>query len=81
VKAGSAAPVRLHVPADPLLVLRAVEKLPVQRTREGDIVHRRAIILQALEPGVARMTAISVETQGRNLQFPEITVTVTDPGP
>ncbi len=81
VQADSAAPVRWHVPADPRLVLRAVEKLPVQRTQEGFIVHRRVVIWQALEPGAVTMKAISVETQGRKLLFPEITITVSDPGP
>ena len=81
VQADSAAPVRLHVPADPLLMLRAVEKLPVRRTNEGVIVHKRVVIWQALEPGTVKMDAISVETQGRKLLFPEITITVSDPGP
>jgi hypothetical protein len=77
----SAAPIRLHIPADPLLMRRAVEKLPVQRTSEGFFVHKRVFIWQALEPGVAKMDAISVETQGRKQRFPEITITVRDPGP
>ena len=80
VQARTAAPIRLHVPADPLLVLRAVEKLPVRRTTEGVIVHRRVIIWQAVEPGTVKMNAISVETQGRKRLFPEITITVSDPG-
>ena len=81
VQADSAAPVHLHVPADPLLVLRAVEKLPVRRTTEGLIVHRRVVLWQALEPGTVKMKAISVETRERKLLFPEITITVNDPGP
>jgi hypothetical protein len=81
VEADSAAPVRVHIPADPLLVLRAVEKLPVQRTSEGVIVHRRVVIWQALEPGAVKMNAISVETRGRKRLFPEISITVSDPGP
>ncbi len=80
VQARTAAPIRLHVPADPLLVLRAVEKLPVQRTPEGVIVHKRVIIWQAVEPGTVKMNAISVETQGRKRLFPEVTITVSDPG-
>ena len=59
----------------------AVEKLPVQRTTEGVIVHQRVVIWQALEPGAVKMKAISVETRGRKLLFPEITITVSDPGP
>jgi hypothetical protein len=81
VYADSAASIRLHVPADPRLSLRAVEKLPVQRTTEGLIVHKRVVIWQALEPGTVRMKAISVETRGQKLLFPEITITVSDPGP
>jgi hypothetical protein len=80
VQAGSAAPIRLHVPADPRLLLRAVEKLPVQRAQEGAIVHRRVIVWQALEPGTIRMQAISLESRERKLLFPAITITISDPG-
>ena len=79
VKAKSAASIRLHVPADPLLLLRAVEKLPVQRTEDGVIVHRRVVLWQALEPGVVRMNDISIETQKQKRLFPEVTITVNDP--
>jgi hypothetical protein len=81
VEADSAAPVRIRIPADPLLTLRAVEKLPVERTPDGVIVHRRVVLWQALEPGTATLNALSVETQGRKLLFPQITVTARDPGP
>jgi len=80
ILADSAAEVRLHVPADPRLLLRAVERRPVQRTQAGVIVHRRAIIWQALAPGVIEMDAVSVQTRGRKLLFPQITITVSDPG-
>lgn len=81
VQSASAAPVRVHIPADPLLMLRAVEKLPVRRTAEGVIIHKRVVIWQALEPGAVTMKAISAETQGRKRLFPAITITVSDPGP
>lgn len=81
VQADSAAPLRVHIPADPLLLLRAVEKLPVQRTNEGVIVHKRVVIWQALEPGAVKINAISAETLGRKLLFPEIIITVNDPSP
>ena len=81
VRADSAAPVRIHIPADPLLVLRAVEKMPVRQTPEGAMVHKRVVIWQALEPGAIKINAISVETRGRKWLFPEITITVSDPGP
>ncbi|MCL4203309.1 MAG: hypothetical protein KJ000_12480 [Pirellulaceae bacterium] len=81
VEADSAAAVRLHIPADPLLRLRAVEKRPVRQAGDGTIVHQRVVIWQALEPGTIKMDAISMETQGRKGRFPEITITVGDPEP
>ncbi len=81
VQADSAAPIRVHIPGDRRLKLRAVEKLPLRRTPEGVIVHRRIVVWQGLEPGTITMKALSVETQGRKLLFPEVTITVRDPGP
>lgn len=81
VRADSASPIRLHVPADPSLVLRAVEKSPVRLTREGVIVHKRVVIWQALKPGTVKLDSLSVESRGRKLLFPEITVHVGEIGP
>ncbi len=80
VRADSAASIRLHVPGTPSLKLRAVEKLPVRRTPEGVIIHKRVVVWQALEPGSVKMDKLSVETKGRKLLFPEVTITVRDPG-
>lgn len=81
VLADTAAPIRLFVPRDPRLKLRALEKLPVRRTRDGVIVHKRVIVWQGLEPGRVKINALSVETRGQKLLLPEITITVCDPGP
>jgi hypothetical protein len=81
LRADSAAPIRLHLPADPLLILRAREKFPVQRSQAGVFIHKRVIIWQALEPGMVKMKSIAVETQGRKLFFPELTIYVRDPRP
>ncbi len=81
VQADSAAPIRLHLPDDPRLKVRAIEKLPVQRTREGVIVQRRVVVWQGLEPGTVKLNNLSVETRGQKLRFPEVTITVRDPGP
>ena len=81
VRADSAASLRLHVPGDPLLKLRALEKLPVRRTPEGVIIYKRVVVWQALEPGLVKIDKLSVETKGRKLLFPEVTITVRDPGP
>jgi hypothetical protein len=61
--------------------LRAVERRPVRRTAEGAIVQQRVVLWQALEPGTVKMKTISVETRGRKRLFPEINITVRDPGP
>lgn len=81
VRADTAAPIRLLVPGDPRLKLRALEKLPVRRTREGVIVHRRVVVWQALEPGTVKIKTLSVETRGQKRLLPVITITVRDPGP
>jgi hypothetical protein len=80
IEAHSAEPIHLRIPADSLLLLRAVEKLPLRRTNEGTIVHRRAVLWQALEPGSVTLNAISVEIRGKEYLFPPITITVRDPG-
>jgi len=72
----SAARMQIHIPADPLLHLRAVEKLPVRRTPEGAIVHQRVVIWQGLEPGTVKMNGITVEAEGRQWRFPEVTLTI-----
>jgi hypothetical protein len=79
VEAESAIPFRVRVPDEPLLKLRAIEKLPVRRTREGVIVYRRIIVWQGLEPGRVKIGTLSVETKDRKLLFPEVTITVRDP--
>lgn len=81
VQADSADPIKLHVPNDPLLKVRAIEKLPVRRTPDGVIVHKRVVIWQGLEPGTVKMKTLSIETKGQKLQFPEVTIIVRDPGP
>jgi hypothetical protein len=81
VRADNAAPVRLEVPDDPRLLLRAIEKLPIRQSQEGHIVHGRVLIWQALEPGLVKLNSLSVEAGGRRLSFPEIIINVRDPGP
>jgi hypothetical protein len=81
VRANSAASLRLHIPGNPLLKLRAVEKLPIRQTPQGVIVHKRVLLWQAFEPGAVKLNRLSVETKKRKLLFPEVTITVRDPGP
>lgn len=79
-RSNSAANIRFHIPPHASLKLRALEKLPVQRSAEGGVVYRRMIVWQALEPGVFKINGLSVETKGRKLPFPVVVVNVRDPG-
>lgn len=81
LRTDSAASFRWHVPDHPLLKLRTLEKLPVRLSPKGVIVYRRMVLWQALGPGVVSIDKLSVETKGRKRLFPEVTITVRDPGP
>jgi len=77
----SAVPLRWHVPGEPLLKLRAVEKLPVRRTRDGVVVYRRVVVWQGLEPGAVTLRTLSIETRQQKLVFPEVIIVIRDPAP
>jgi hypothetical protein len=81
VQADSAVPFRWYVPNEPLLKLRAIEKLPVRRTSEGVVLYQRVVVWQGLEPGAIKIENLSVETKQRTLLFPEIAITIHDPAP
>ena len=81
MRSDSAASIRLHVPGDPSLKLRAIEKLPVRRTPKGIILQQRVVIWQALEPGVVKVDQLSIEARGQKLRFPEVTIIVRDTRP
>jgi hypothetical protein len=81
VRSDSVASLTWHVPRQPLLQLRAIEKLPVRRTADGVIVQKRVLVWQALEPGTVSMKTLAIESRRSKLCFPEISITVRDPGP
>ena len=81
VRAVSADPITWHVPSQPQLKLRAIEKFPVRRTDDGVVVHRRVLVWQALEPGTVKLKALAIETRRSKWLFPEVLITVRDPGP
>jgi hypothetical protein len=81
VYADAAIPLRWHIPDDRLLKLRAIEKSPVRRTREGVVVYQRVVVWQGLEPGTVTIKTLSVETKGRKLSFPIVSITIRDPVP
>lgn len=81
VQADAALRFRWHVPDEPLLQVRAMENLPVQRTPQGLVVYQRAIVWQGLEPGTVRIKALAIETRNQKTRFPEVAITVRDPIP
>lgn len=70
-----------HVPKVSMLKLRAIEKLPVRKNQAGTIVYRRILVWQALQPGEFKLASLSVTAGEQELLFPEVIITVRDPGP
>jgi len=68
VTADRAAPIQLHIPRIGNLHLRRVEKIPIQRTKEGRYTQKRILIWQGLEAGSVTLTNLTVvfhSTAGR----------------
>jgi len=76
VETERAAPVQLRVPAVSNLVLRAVEKVPVRRTKAGTFVQKRIVIWQGTEAGSITLTNLTAVFQGLEKNFPMIGITI-----
>ena len=63
VEADRAAPIQLRIPAISNLFLRIVEKIPIQRTKEGRYIQKRIVIWQGLEAGSTTLTNLTVSFQ------------------
>jgi len=59
-----AKPVRILIPAVSNLVLRTVEKVPIQRTADSRFVQKRIIIWQGVEAGQTVLTNLTAEVGG-----------------
>lgn len=59
-------PVQLEVPAVSNLVLRTVEKIPVQRTPTGHFIQKRILIWQGTEAGTTTLTNLMICFQAQN---------------
>jgi hypothetical protein len=68
--------IQLRIPAVSNLVLRTVEKVPVQRTAAGRFVQKRIIIWQGIEAGSATLTNLTVQLDDVTLLFPNLGITV-----
>jgi hypothetical protein len=76
IETDSADPVQLKIPAISNLVLRAVEKIPIQRTKAGTFVQKRIIIWQGVEAGSITVTNLTAVFQGLERFFPNLGITV-----
>jgi len=72
-----ATPMHLFVPAVSNLVLRTVEKIPIQRSDDGRFVQKRVILWQGVESGSTVVTNLCADLAGATNRFPSIEVTVT----
>jgi hypothetical protein len=71
----------LRVPYSSNLVVRAVEKNLVTKSRTGGFVQKRELLLQGVEAGKTVMTNLVVEINGNLHLFPSVTVEVREVAP
>jgi len=60
ITADRASPIQLRIPRIENLHLRTVEKIPIQRTKEGRYTQKRILIWQGLETGSVTLTNLAV---------------------
>jgi hypothetical protein len=76
IETPDAKPVRVLIPAVSNLLLRTVEKVPIQRTKEGRFVQKRIIIWQGVEAGSTLVTNLSVQVGTATQLLPSIGITI-----
>lgn len=72
VETERATAIQLRIPAVSNLVLRTVEKVPIQLTADGRFVQKRIIIWQGLEAGSTTLTNLTVVFQGLENSDPNV---------
>ena len=78
VETTDAQPVRVVIPAISNLFLRTVEKVPIQRTADGQFVQKRIVIWQGTEAGSVTLTNLSAIIEGATNLFPALEITVNE---
>ncbi len=76
VETPDAQPVRVLIPAVSNLFLRTVEKVPIQRTADGQFVQKRIVIWQGTEAGSVTITNLSADFGGTTNLFPVLEITI-----
>ena len=69
-------PALLSIPAASNIVLRTIEKIPLQRTRAGRYIQKRLIIWQGTEAGTTTLTNLTVTLGHDQTCFPPIQITI-----
>ena len=76
VETPDAQPVRVLIPSVSNLFLRTVEKVPIQRTADGQFVQKRIVIWQGTEAGSVTITNLSADFGGTANLFPVLEITI-----
>jgi hypothetical protein len=76
IETDHAVPMQLRIPSINKLVLRTVEKIPIQRTPEGRYVQKRIVIWQGVEAGTTTLTNLMVQTGTTTQLLPNIAITI-----
>jgi hypothetical protein len=76
VETPNAKPVRILIPAVSNLILRTVEKVPIQRTTDSRFVQKRIVIWQGVEAGQTVLTNLTAEIDGVPHIFPTLEIVI-----
>lgn len=78
IETDRAVPVQLKIPSISNLVVRAVEKVPIQRTENGRYLRKRILIWQGTESGRVSLTNLTVAVNAEEFVFPTIRIEITE---
>ena len=76
VKTDRANPIQLQIPTLTNLFLRTVEKIPIQRTKDGHYIQKRLIIWQGLEAGSINLTNLTIVLQDSKTNAPSVKISI-----
>jgi len=76
VETTNAKPILISVPSTSNLVIRTIEKIPIQRNTNGRFIQRRRIIWQGIEAGRSVIDHLSINQDGVIYTFPTLEITI-----
>ena len=78
VETDHAVPMQLRIPAVSNLVLRTVEKIPIQRMPDGRFIQKRIVIWQGVEAGSVTLTNLVIQAGSATQLLPPIEITINE---